>query len=126
MTTSQEPHHRNSTNSHSIARSALPYRWEIGFFLCAYTLLVIQVLLFYYDINSLANGRVAVAVYAAVESFVVKRLTYLTLPAIYIPLVCLLFCARPPSVDTPVFRYCRWLYYLQDGYTVNRPEYIAF
>ena len=79
MTTSQEPHHRNSTNSHSIARSASAYRWEIEFFLCAYALLVIQVLLFYYDINSLANGRVAVAVYAAVESFVVKRLAYLTL-----------------------------------------------
>ena len=97
MTTSQEPHHRNATNSHSIDRSTSAYRWEIGFFLCASTLLVIQVLLFYHDINSLANGRVAVAVYAAVESFVVRRLAYLTMPAIYIPLFCLLFCARPPA-----------------------------
>lgn len=88
-------------------------RWEIAFFFSVYALLGIQTLLFYVDIKSLSSLSAAVAIFAAFESFVVTRLAYLLAPAILIPLVYLLCCARRPA-------WTRWYLDILGGYVVLR------
>ncbi len=97
----------------STPRAPFSNRWEIVFFLSVYALLSIQTVLFDVDINSLSSLSAAVAIYAAFESFVVTRLAYFMAPAILIPLVYLLCCARRPG-------WTRWYLDIVGGYVLLR------
>lgn len=71
--------------------------WEALFFLVAYFLLVLQVYFFYSETQSLAGGSVAIALFSEFESFVIKRLFYVTVLAIPPPLLYLLLRDRRPT-----------------------------
>jgi len=81
----------------SASRRYLSTNWEIFFFLIAYILLCLQVLLFYGDIHALSGLHGSIAVFAEFESFIVQRLSYLTLSAICIPILFLLLSAKAPA-----------------------------
>jgi hypothetical protein len=72
-------------------------RWEVLFFLVVYILLGLQVYFFYFDIRLLSGLHGAIAAFASFDSFIATRLTYVTLPAIYLPLVYLLLQAERPA-----------------------------
>lgn len=72
-------------------------RWEVLFFLAVYSLLGLQVYIFYFDIRLLSGLHGAITTFALFDSFVAKRLTYVMLPVILVPLVYLLLQARRPA-----------------------------
>ena len=74
-----------------------PKHWESLFFLVAYFLLVLQVYFFYTETQSLAGGSTAIAWFSAFESFVIKRLFYVTVLAIPPPLLYLLLRDHHPA-----------------------------
>jgi hypothetical protein len=73
-----------------------PERWEAGFFLSLFSLLVFQVVLFDIDIRALNVLRGAIAIFASVDAAVLTRLSYVIVPAIVLPLVYLLACRVRP------------------------------
>jgi hypothetical protein len=87
---------------HCLLRS-MQSRWEVLFFLAVYILLTLQVLFFYSDIQSISSVHGAIAAFAAFESYIVDRLSYVTTPAILLPLLCLLVLKDKPKW---MRRYC--------------------
>ena len=80
--------------------SAIRYissRWEILFFFVVIFLLSLQVFSFYADIRSLANARAAFALFVEFQSFVARRLAYVTLPLFIFPLAFLFSCKNRPT-----------------------------
>lgn len=69
----------------------LSQRWEILFFLLAFILLTLQVLFFCIDVRSLSSLGRAIAVFAAIDSFIINRLSYVATPGFLLPLIFLLF-----------------------------------
>lgn len=80
----------------SAASRYLSQRWEVVFFLTAFWLLTLQVLFFYIDVQSLSSLHGAIAVYAAIDSFILNRLSYVSTPAFVLPLVYLLLSPALP------------------------------
>jgi hypothetical protein len=75
----------------------LSNQWEILLFLVISTLLLLQVYLLYIDIHFLSDLHGAIAVFAEFDSFIVHRLTHVATPAIFLPLLFILFCGRRPA-----------------------------
>lgn len=72
-------------------------QWESLFFFVAYTLLILQVYLLYYDFHSLAGLHGAIAVFADFDSFLVQRL-FVAIPLfIFPPLAYFLLCGKRPA-----------------------------
>lgn len=86
--------------------SFLVRRWEVVFFLVAFLLLSLQVSFFNTDVQSLSVIHGAIAVFAAIDSFIMERLSYVTTPAFVVPLVYLLFCSVQPAWAR---RYLDWI-----------------
>lgn len=81
----------------SIASSYVSRRWEVVFFLAAFLLLTLQVLFFTIDVQSLSSLHGAIAVFASVDSFIMKRLAYVATPGFILPLAYLLVCPVLPG-----------------------------
>ena len=96
MTVNSRPSRRSSSTVSSFLHG-LSGRWEILFFLSVCILLLLQVFFFNLDIKSISEIHAAVAAFAAFESFVANRLTYVLVPAIFFPLICLLCLAKRPT-----------------------------
>ena len=78
-------------------RLYLSRRWEAFFFLVVAALLSSQVFKFVLDIRSIKNLNGSIAFLASFQSFVAGGLSYVTIPAILLPLLYLIACrARPP------------------------------
>ena len=80
--------------------SAIRYtssRWEILFFFVVIFLLSLQVFSFHADIRSLSNDRAAFALFVEFQSFVARRLAYVTLPLFIFPLAFLFSCKKRPT-----------------------------
>ena len=60
-------------------------------------LLSLQVFSFYADIRSIANARAAFALFVEFQSFVARRLAYVTLPLFIFPLAFLFSCKNRPT-----------------------------
>lgn len=78
------------TNVHGVC-GQLSRHWEELFFLVAFILLLLQVTFFYSDISGLAGLHGAIAWFAAVDTFIVSRLAYITAPIFLPPLLFILF-----------------------------------
>ena len=90
---------KDHTSSSSF-RKYLSLHWEEIFFLALFSLLSFQVVFFVSDTKSIlgSNGG-AVAAFASFESFILTTASYITLPLIVVPLVCLvLYHSRSPWV----------------------------
>ena len=72
-------------------------RWEILFFVLVFILLSVQVFSFYSDVQSLSDLRGATAFFVGFESFVAKRLAYISSPLIIFPLTYLFCCSKRPT-----------------------------
>ncbi|NBY58580.1 MAG: hypothetical protein EBQ52_00110 [Synechococcaceae bacterium LLD_019] len=96
------PQQEKSDFRHSLLRY-VQSRWEVLFFLTVYILLTLQVLFFYSDMQSISSLHGAIAAFAAFESYIVDRLSYVTTPAILLPLLCLLVLKGKPKWTR---RYC--------------------
>ena len=72
-------------------------RWEILFFVLVFILLGFQVFSFYSDLQSLSSLHKATAFFVGFESFVVTRLTYISLPLILVPLAYLFCRSKRPA-----------------------------
>ena len=80
--------------------SAIRYissRWEILFFFVVIFLLSLQVFSFYADIRSLAYDSAVFALFVEFQSFVARRLAYVTLPLFIFPLAFLFSCKNRPT-----------------------------
>jgi hypothetical protein len=80
--------------------SAIRYissRWEILFFFVVIFLLSLQVFSFYADIRSLAYDSAVFAMFVEFQSFVARRLAYVTLPLFIFPLAFLFSCKNRPT-----------------------------
>ena len=86
----------SASGRRSFIRRFLSNQWEILLFLVISTLLLLQVYLLYVDIHSLSDLHGAIAVFADFDSFMVHRLTYVAAPAIFLPILFILFCGRRP------------------------------
>ena len=75
----------------------LKNRWEILFFVLVFILLGFQVFSFYSDLQSLSSLHKATAFFVGFESFVVTRLTYISLPLILVPLAYLFCRSKRPA-----------------------------
>ena len=102
MIKDQLPQQEKSGFRHCLLRS-MQSRWEVLFFLAVYILLTLQVLFFYSDIQSISSVHGAIAAFAAFESYIVDRLSYVTTTAILLPLLCLLVLKGKPKW---MRRYC--------------------
>ena len=80
----------------SFIRRFLSNQWEILLFLVISTLLFLQVHLLYVDIHSLSDLHGAIALFADFDSFIVHRQIHVAAPAIFFPLIFILFCGRRP------------------------------
>ena len=87
----------SASGRRSIIRRFLSNQWEILLFLVISTLVLLQVYLFYVDIHSLSDLHGAIALFADFDSFIVHRLSYVVAPAIFLPLLFVLFCGRRPA-----------------------------
>ena len=86
--------HRLTIHPKAIGRATvarIKSRWEEIFFLTACFLLFLQVAFFYGAIGELAADHGAIALFSAVDAFVVSRLAYFTVPAFVLPLSLLIF-----------------------------------
>ena len=86
--------HRLTIHPKAIGRATvarIKSRWEEIFFLTACFLLFLQVAFFYSAIGELAADHGAIALFSAVDAFVVSRLAYFTVPAFVLPLSFLIF-----------------------------------
>jgi hypothetical protein len=86
----------SASGRRSFIRRYLSNQWEILLFLDISTLLLLQVYLLYVDIHSLSDLHGAIALFADFDSFIVHRLTHVVTPAIFLPLLFILFCGRRP------------------------------
>ena len=80
----------------SFIRRFLSNQWEILLFLVISTLVLLQVYLLYVDIHYLSDLHGAIALFADFDSFIVHRLSHVVAPAIFFPLLFILFCGRHP------------------------------
>ena len=76
-------------------------RWEVLFFVLVYILLGFQVFSFYSDIQSFSDLHGAIAFFVGFESFVAKRLAYISSPLILFPLTYLFCLWERPSWARP-------------------------
>jgi len=72
-------------------------RWEIIFFVLVFMLLGFQVFSFYSDIESFSGLHGSIAFFVGFESFVARRLTYVSLPLILFPLIYLFCRSKRPA-----------------------------
>ena len=86
----------SASGGRSFIRRFLSNQWEILLFLVISTLVLLQVYLLYVDIHSLSDLHGAIALFADFDSFIVHRLSHVVAPAIFLPLLFILFCGRRP------------------------------
>jgi hypothetical protein len=87
----------SASGQRSFIRRFLSNQWEILLFLVISTLILLQVYLLYVDIHSLSDLHGAIALFADFDSFIVHRLSHVVAPAVFLPLLFILFCGRRPA-----------------------------
>ena len=88
---------QEKSDFHHYLLSYMQSRWEVLFFLAVYVLLTLQVLFFYSDMQYISSLHGAIAAFAAFESYIVYRLSFVTTPAFLLPLLCLLLLRDKPK-----------------------------
>jgi hypothetical protein len=75
----------------------LAQRWEAVFFLIVYSLLCLQVFYYYVDIKPLSSIHRAIAIFASFDSFILNRISHITIPILLPTFAYLLTCRVRPG-----------------------------